>query len=613
MDPSSMCNKVFNSTYWGRKDTPFPQSLFPKITYPLLVIASLATCALSKSSSLLGHIGQRKETPRLEKRLKSSVSQCAAVQSILPAQQQKISVKLIPVPKDNIKSFQQIALPPVPPEGITVELPIIDEGGFRNTRWLNSILEFVSAGTEFDSILTQKTTYSASNAQAQFRNIVFTLRTGVMQSDEGAYFRKGQKVESIPIEMYANFLVSLKTLKNPRTDQFFINKEFTGRHDAVEYLMAFLEVFKWEPNMIDVPGDGNCLFYSLALAFKSHNVHGSLKNNSNAWANVPLDASQETQFKGNGSSSDKQKVLAAGQELREISLNWLQANRNNPEIHTALLSAVTDTEVARGSLLSSATDQKYVQAIAEKWQALDQLKYGNKYHDYLKASETLNRLERSYIALLKNVQYGAYYKTIELENLSHEIVSLKQLILIDLKQPLSEEFTKAKLILDKEMDAIIEKRDAEKISAYLEKTAQKDFFCGTAQILALSHVFNTPINVIYTDGQMRTFNAKSGHFPVTIAHVNGNHFTFVPTRKFSLANDFDLHLENFQANHSIENIPTEMHKTLLQYFEKMSALQEKSNQHTGKVLPSPLGNQRLATHRDNAIILKGCIASMENH
>jgi len=557
MDPSGICNKIFNSSYWDRKDRSFPQSLLSKITFPFLAIASAGAYALSESPSLFGRMGkrkeaQRKEPPRVEKRLNSSLSKCAAIQPILLAkpQEQKISVTLLPISNAGFKAYSPITLPPVPHKGITVELPNIDEGEFRNTCWLNSIVEFVSAGTEFDSMFIQKSSGSSSSAQAQFRNIISTLRTGVIQSDEFANFHKGQKVECIPLEMYVNFLESLKTLKNPRTDNFFICKEITWRQDAVEYLLAFLDVFKWKPNMIDVPGDGNCLFYSLALAFKSHNIHGSIKNNSNAWADVPTDPSQKSQFNGNGSSTDRQKVLAAGQELREISLNWLQANRSNPEVHTALLSAVTDTEAARGSLLNPTLDQKYAQSIAEKWQGLDQLKYGNKYQNYLKANETLNSLDRRHSSLFKDVQNGTFSKITELENLRQKITFQKQLI-IELKQPITQELIKAKLILDKEMDALNEKRDAEKISTYLEKTAQQDFFCGTAQILALSQVFNIPINVIYTDGQIRTFNAKPSHFSVTIAYINGNHFNFVPTRKLLFSEGFETHLENFQANHSI--------------------------------------------------------------
>jgi len=72
-----------------------------------------------------------------------------------------------------------------------------------------------------------------------------------------------------------------------------------------------------------------------------------------------------------------------------------------------------------------------------------------------------------------------------------------------------------------------------------------------------------------------------------------------------------------QATHgmwdSIESIPYEMQKTLLQYFEKMSIFQEKSNKYIGKIIPSPIGIQRLAAYRDNAILLKGYIASMEQH
>lgn len=368
---------------------------------------------------------------------------------------------------------------------------------------------------------------------------------------------------------------------------------------------------KYELLKIDVPGDGNCLFYSIALALKFRSIPGPYKN-IDAWALVPTDASQKNQFKGDGSAVDRKKVLRAGQELRDTALNWLQENRSCPEVHIALLSAVTDTE-ARTSL-DPILDRKYDKLVAEKWQAIDQLKYGDHYQDYLNAKMTLNLLQKDHFALKKFIQNGDLSKIVDLENVNQQIAHQKQLISIDLKQSFTDDLKKYLSTLEQEMDSIILARDKEKINLYLTQSAEQDFFCGTAQILALSHVYNIPISVIYGDGQTRTFNEKPGQSPIIIAHVGGNHFNFVYPNKLSSPTSlsekktFEECLEIVQKKGSIETIPHQMQKALLAHFIKMITLQEASNKHVGVIIPSYRGEKLLQSYKEAANLLKASIS-----
>lgn len=231
---------------------------------PLGVAASLGAAILSQTTSFLKRVRQKEDLSQLEQRLNAIVKKQnsntsnANSKTLSPANTEPVIKKseikpttqnpkeILPKATPSIvtphKPKNIATLPKVPHHGIKVGLPnITDKGGFGNTCWLNSILKFISTGTEFDSMLVQKISPNAREAQAHFRDIISTLRTGKTPT--------GETVQSIPEKMYKDFLKSLKDLKKPDKNESIIPKgQGIGyQQDACEYLQAFGKAFEWQP------------------------------------------------------------------------------------------------------------------------------------------------------------------------------------------------------------------------------------------------------------------------------------------------------------------------------------------------------------------------------
>jgi hypothetical protein len=74
--------------------------------------------------------------------------------------------------------------------------------------------------------------------------------------------------------------------------------------------------------------------------------------------------------------------------------------------------------------------------------------------------------------------------------------------------------------------------DDDNYENYINCTKEDRFYCGTAQIYALSLMYKIPIKLLKDGQQPVTFNeiVNQDHIPLpvlTIAHVNGNHFQFI--------------------------------------------------------------------------------------
>lgn len=255
---NSSNNPLCNITHTSASTT----SSTTKMIVPLGVVASLGAVILSQTISFFKRIRQKEDLSLLEERLNTIVkkqgsntlnarSKTLIAANTEPAIEKSEIEQTIQHPKQILpivtpstathKPKNIATLPSVPHHGIKVGLPnITDKGGFGNTCWLNSILKFISTGTEFDSMLIQKISPNAREAQAHFRDIISTLRTGKTPN--------GETVHSIPEKMYKDFLKSLKELKQPDNNEPIISKEQCIGHqvDAFEYLRAFGKAFEWE-------------------------------------------------------------------------------------------------------------------------------------------------------------------------------------------------------------------------------------------------------------------------------------------------------------------------------------------------------------------------------
>lgn len=80
--------------------------------------------------------------------------------------------------------------------------------------------------------------------------------------------------------------------------------------------------------------------------------------------------------------------------------------------------------------------------------------------------------------------------------------------------------------LKKEIEDLQQKVDADMSDAeYIADSRQNGFYCGTPQILALSHLYKVPISVETDDG-VNVYGQGEGP-PLRIAYVNGNHFQWI--------------------------------------------------------------------------------------
>lgn len=237
-------------------------NLLSKIIFPFAILIFSAIAVTNKACSLFGRVNKdetplkSKETtpstkvsdPLAAKRIKELKDQyLLQLRNASESEENFYQTPIMMSPVDKPASTPQTQsdptpLPPVPREGINVGLPNInDSGGFGNTCWLNSILKFISCGTEFDDMLTQKISAESTLAQTKFREMVSTLRTGKTPD--------GQIVKSIPEKMYKEFLKSLKELKNLDNQAPIIprNQGIGYQQDAYEYIQAFGRAFQWQP------------------------------------------------------------------------------------------------------------------------------------------------------------------------------------------------------------------------------------------------------------------------------------------------------------------------------------------------------------------------------
>lgn len=251
-------NGVNSSNLFCNSNTSTSTSLSStKIIVPIGIVATLGAAILSQTTSFFKR-SQNEDLAQLEERLNTLVKKqgsntlntspktfnSANTEAVSNTKTHEIEKTTQPILSTSTpyKPKNIATLPSVPNNGVKVGLPnITDKGGFGNTCWLNSILKFISTGTEFDSMLIQKISPNAKEAQTRFREIIATLRTGKTPT--------GETVQTVPEKMYKEFLKSLKDLKKPDKNESIIPKGQGIGHqqDACEYLQAFGKAFEWQP------------------------------------------------------------------------------------------------------------------------------------------------------------------------------------------------------------------------------------------------------------------------------------------------------------------------------------------------------------------------------
>ncbi len=228
------------------------------------------------------------------------------------------------------------------------------------------------------------------------------------------------------------------------------------------------------PEKIDVPDDGNCLFYACAVAIRKKYRDIPAIQEKLAWE---VDPSKLT-----GDLSKQADLLEKPAALlRQQGADFLTKNQGNEQVIIALLSVIYEHNPIVHCRIQ---DLESLQMIL----TLD--------------IETLRTMPRT-----KDIESQLKQKIEQLKATQHNI-EMEKKNLIDIE---------------------------EDVSSYIEKSKQDHFYCSEAHIYALSYFYDISITVLLKYGQEDqtavTYNpeATQALTPITIAHVNNNHYVCIDT------------------------------------------------------------------------------------
>lgn len=313
------------------------------------------------------------------------------------------------------------------------------------------------------------------------------------------------------------------------------------------------------PVVIDVPDDGNCLFYSIGVGLKK-------KFSDDPEIQKLLNWDVEPNRLSGDLSQQKELLRKPGATLREQAANYLENNQNDDEIMIGTIGGIIDNnEVFR----KKQQDEKDALPFLED--NIDQLITGFKEDEISviphleavlmekqkflinekNALQTLNEeitrltsIENS----LTNTEVLLLSEKLELSQSQQEIVSSLENEIAELEMRMKniregktrnelhekqlEEQLKHLDIKHESIQSKIEFVEEGNVAQYLELTRKDKQYCGTAQILALAKLYGIGIKVIFNYGTSNAkeepFNDLQGKKFLTIAHVNGNHFKLLP-------------------------------------------------------------------------------------
>lgn len=374
----------------------------------------------------------------------------------------------------------------------------------------------------------QNTLYNLKNyGQKGFEEIYFKNGTPQLQSKPNFLFRiirylflGGYREKETALKVI-NFLEENKGLLHNKSDIENIKTAFTNkftniqdkndveesfdglitqiqsvaRENPVFEVAIPIPVRALAPRIVDVPDDGNCLLYAIAVGLGTHYKDHPEIQHKLGWN---VDPDQLTELFPVLKEMGKEILADPAKKLRAQAAEYLEQNQQ--DLADVLLEAVESQREASLEQINS-------------------------------AKSTLEILT----AELKQAELDLQNAHQEVKNaIDHPQEELQEVILASLYEQVE--------VFQKKLDDAIEKvrqatasiqLDAEKVSneatiqKYLQLSKKEGFFTGTAQILALSKVYNIPICIISSEGAPQTLNGESPLPTLTIKHVGGNHFQFV--------------------------------------------------------------------------------------
>lgn len=250
--------------------------------------------------------------------------------------------------------------------------------------------------------------------------------------------------------------------------------------ENLEALPAVQSVAQLEPIIevkervkIDMPDDGNCLFYALSTGIrKKYHTIPAIQDKLK-WEINPNELI--------GDLSKKADLLKEpASNLRQQAADFLIKNQDDEMVMVALFGAIDE---------HNPNVQRRIQDLESLTVVLFQ------------DIEDLQNMSQT-----EDIQTQLYQKIIHLESIQQAI--------------------------EKENQNFVEEGD---IPSYIEKSKQDHFYCDAAHIYALSHYYEIPVIVISkygkSDQSEDTYNPEAAFSlaPITIAHVNGNHYVYIDT------------------------------------------------------------------------------------
>ena len=197
------------------------------------------------------------------------------------------------------------------------------------------------------------------------------------------------------------------------------------------------------PQEIDVPDDGNCLLYAIAVGMKKkYAAFPEIQEKLN-WSIHPDELSGNLKTKG-------ELLKKPAETLRKQAANFLASNQNDDSIKTALIEGVlTHSKVAKGKI----QDCESMIAILE---------------DEINQLNRSGKLEPAILDQMEN-QIQSYHKEITIQKSKFPVDNLENIEEMELEPYIPQ---------------------------YIEETIKLGTYCGTAQIHALSQFYQVPIKIL---------------------------------------------------------------------------------------------------------------------
>lgn len=288
--------------------------------------------------------------------------------------------------------------------------------------------------------------------------------------DQLADQKKEQEGTSIKEEQARN---KTSSPKEEKQNPIEIKIEEKPRSPQIEVSPAAVIVVK-KPSVIDVPDDGNCLFYASGIGLRTK------------YKDIPeiqekLQWNVDTQLLTENLSKNEPLLREPGVSLRRQAAAYLENHLAEEEVYIGLLGGIGDyVEVAHRKIQE---EESAIQILLEDINTLKQWlqQFGNTKDNY----------------------------QLQIQQKEGQIAQ-KRASIAETEKNLPND---------------------ENLQGYIDRTKEDHVYCGAAQVYAIAKFYHVPIAIVSRygekDQQEDIYNAESPLQPIKLAFVNGNHYRYI--------------------------------------------------------------------------------------